>query len=115
MKTKFGWVMIDGVRYDHDVIMHCDRKVTRRQKNLSKKLKCIYRHTPLSETELDILASEQPAVVYIGTGQVGDLPIAPGAQLVLKRYETIMQKTPEIMDLLAEEKRPFIAVLHVKC
>jgi hypothetical protein len=115
MKTKYGWVMIDGIRYDHDVIMHCDRKVTRREKKMSKKLKRIYGHTPLSVAELDILATEQPAVVYIGTGQVGDLPVAPDAQLVLEQYETIIRKTPEIMDLLAEEARPFVAVLHVKC
>ncbi len=46
MKTKYGWVMIDGVRYDHDVIMHCGRTVTRRAKKISKKLKRIYGHTP---------------------------------------------------------------------
>jgi hypothetical protein len=114
MKTKYGWVEIDGVRYDHDVIIHVDRKVTRREKKGSKKLKQKYGHTPLSGSELDLLTKEHPAVIYIGTGQFGDLPIARDAELVLERYETIVRKTPELMDMLAEEKRPFIAVLHVK-
>ena len=75
MKTRNGWVEIDGIRYDHDVIIHSDRSVTKRHKKQSKKFKDAYGHTPLSEGEIGFLAGEHTAVVYVGTGQYGDLPL----------------------------------------
>ena len=65
MKTRNGWVEIDGIRYDHDVIIHSDRSVTKRHKKQSKKFKDAYGHTPLSEGEIGFLAGEHPAVVYV--------------------------------------------------
>ena len=38
MKTRYGWVEIDHIRYDHDVIVHPDRSVTKRSKKKTKKL-----------------------------------------------------------------------------
>jgi hypothetical protein len=115
MKTKFGWVEIDSVRYDHDVIIHADRTVTRRSKKPSKKLKETYGHTPLSEHELEFLDAEHPDCVYIGTGQYGDLPITPSAMAVLERYDLIIRPTPVILDLIEGDRRHFVAVLHVTC
>jgi hypothetical protein len=115
MKTKYGWVEIDNVRYDHDIIIHADRSVTKRSKKKSKKLKGSYGHTPLSEFELGFLETESPAVVYIGTGQYGDLPITEEAQEILKGYPTIIRPTPELVELLEEESRPFAAIIHVTC
>ena len=39
MKSRYGWIEIDHVRYDHDVIIHTDRSVSKRSKKKSKKLK----------------------------------------------------------------------------
>ncbi|MDD1703345.1 MAG: hypothetical protein LUQ31_10240 [Methanoregula sp.] len=115
MKTKNGWVEIDGVRYDHDTIVHIDRTVTKRQKKQSKKLKKVYGHTPLSEAELGFLETERPAIIYIGTGQYGSLPLTPDAKRRFLAYETVIRTTPEVLDLISEETRPFVAVLHVNC
>ena len=60
---------IDHVRYDHDIIIHTNRSVSKRSKKKSKKLKNGYGHTPLAEHELSFLSDEQPSVIYIGTGQ----------------------------------------------
>jgi hypothetical protein len=115
VKTKFGWVEIDRVRYDHDVIIHADKTVTKRSKKKSKKMKNRYGHTPLADHELVLLEMEKPLVVYIGTGQYGDLPITTGAHEVLKEYVTIIRPTPDLMQDLEEEARPFVAILHVSC
>jgi hypothetical protein len=115
MKTKYGWVEINGVRYDHDVIVLRDRSVIKRSKKKSKKLKNIYGHTPLSDHELEFLEAEEPEVVFIGTGQYGDLPVTKEAQAILKGFETIIRPTPEILDLLEEENRPYVAFIHVTC
>ena len=36
MKSEFGWIEIDQVRYEHDVIIHRDGSVTKRSKKKSK-------------------------------------------------------------------------------
>jgi hypothetical protein len=115
MKSRYGWVEIDSVRYDHDVIVHADRRVTKRSKKKSRRLKTRYGHTPLADHELKFLNEEHPAVIYIGTGQYGDLPITVESHGILRQFEAIIRPTPEIVPLLEEESRPFAAVIHVSC
>jgi hypothetical protein len=115
MRSEFGWIEIGRIRYDHDVIIHTDGSVTKRPRKKSKELKSTYGHTPLSEYELGFLTTEQPEKVYIGTGQYGDLPLTPGAETVLSRFETIIRPTTEILAMLEKETRSFVAVIHVTC
>ena len=115
MQTGFGWIEIDGERYGHDVVIHTDHTITKRRKKLSKPFKSSYGHTPLSGEELAFLVDEKPEVVYIGTGQYGDLPLAPETQAVLAGYEARINLTPEILQDLATETRKFTAILHVTC
>jgi hypothetical protein len=115
MKSEFGWIEIDQVRYEHDVIIHRDGSVTKRSKKRSKELKSTYGHTPLSDHELEVLGKEKPKIVYIGTGQYGDLPITPEAKKELSRFETVIRPTPEILEMLKKERRPYVAIIHVTC
>jgi len=115
MKTGFGWIEYDGVRYDHDIVIHSDRSITKRKKKLSKKRKEEFGHTPLSGEELADLLRERPEVVYIGTGQYGDLPLTRDAVTLLAPFATIVKPTPDILFLLEAEQRKFAAVLHVTC
>ncbi|HWS22456.1 MAG TPA: MTH938/NDUFAF3 family protein [Methanoregula sp.] len=115
MKSEFGWIEIDQVRYEHDVIIHRDGTVTKRSKKKSKEMKSTYGHTPLSDQELEVLKKEKPEIVYIGTGQYGDLPITPEAERELSRFEKFIRPTPEILDMLKKEHRSFIAIIHVTC
>jgi len=113
MKSEFGWIEIDQVRYEYDVIVHRNGSVTKRSKKKSKELKSTYGHTPLSDHELEVLGKEKSKIVYIGTGQYGDLPIT--AEAVLSRFETVIRPTPEILDMLKKERRSFVAIIHVTC
>jgi len=115
MKSAFGWIEIKNIRYDHDVIIHKDGTITKRSKKKSKELKNVYGHTPLSDHELEFLDREKPELVYIGTGQYGDLPITPEAKTVLSRFETVIRPTPDILGMLKKEHRSFIAIIHVTC
>jgi hypothetical protein len=110
-----GWVEIDEIRYDHDVIVHLNREVTKRSKKKSKKLRANFGHTPLAGHELAFLEAEKPEVVFIGTGQYGDLPITVDAHQILVKYTSIIRPTPEILDKFAEENRRSVAILHVSC
>jgi hypothetical protein len=68
MKSAFGWIEVDNVRYDHDVIIHRDGTITKRSKKKSKELKELYGHTPLSDKELEFLDGEKPEIVWTGRG-----------------------------------------------
>ena len=49
-KYSFGSIQIDGVSYDHDLII--DRgKISKRKKAASKRFRNTYGHTPLSLEE----------------------------------------------------------------
>jgi hypothetical protein len=115
MNTGFGWIEIDAVRYDHDVIVHRDRSIEKRSKKKSRKYRNFFHHTPLTERELEFLEKEKPDIVYIGTGQFGDLPITSEALHVLAKFHAIIRPTPEIMNFFSSEYRSFAAILHVKC
>jgi hypothetical protein len=115
LKSRYGWIEIDHVRYDHDIIIHTNRSVSKRSKKKSKKLKNHYGHTPLAEHELSFISDEQPSVIYIGTGQYGDLPITIESHGILRHFETFIRPTPEILTLMEEESRSFAAVIHVSC
>jgi hypothetical protein len=115
MKSRYGWIEVDHVRYDHDIIIHTDRSVSKRSKKKSKKLKNHYGHTPLAEHELSFLDNEHPPVIYIGTGQYGDLPITIESHGILRHFQTFIRPTPEILTLIEEESRSFAAVIHVSC
>jgi len=115
MKSRYGWVEIDNVRYDHDVIVHADRAVSKRSKKKSKKLKTLFGHTPLTDHELRFLRDEKADSIFIGTGQFGDLPITTEAHAILAGMDAIIRPSPEIIGMLEEEQQPFVAVIHVSC
>ena len=115
MRSCYGWIEISGVRYNHDVIVHQNQSVEKRSKKKSRKYRGLFNHTPLTEIELDFLRKEKPDVVYIGTGQFDDLPITAEALKILAKFRAIIRPTPEIMNLLSKEYRPYAAILHVKC
>ena len=115
MKTGFGWIETGGMRYDHDIVIHTDGSISKRKKKLSKPKKEHYGHTPLSGEELADLLRERPGVVYIGTGQYGDLPLTPDAAGLLAPFVSVIKPTPEILTLIEQEKQSYVAILHVTC
>ena len=115
LKTGFGWIEIGGTRYEHDVVIHADGRVSKRKKKVSKTFRDQYGHTPLSKEELGFLEMEGPEVVYIGTGQYGDLPVMPEAEARISSFHHVMMPTPEILAEIKGEKRRYVAVLHVTC
>ncbi len=121
--TGFGWVIINGKRYEHDVIVLPDGSVLRRRKELSKDLRRLFNHTPFTLKEFDYLlriCGCVPEVLVIGSGQYGDLPVM---EEVLRRAEelglkVIVKRTPEALNLLKEmiaEGRLVAGVIHVTC
>lgn len=115
VKTGFGWIEIGGTRYEHDVVIHADGRVSKRKKKASKIFRDKFGHTPLSEEELGFLADAKTDIVYVGTGQYGNLPVTPEAETLIASYHGVMMPTPQILPVIVGEKRRFVAILHVTC
>lgn len=109
---SFGSIQIDGVTYEHDVII--DRgEVRKRKKKPSKKFRGEFGHTPLS------LAEEIPwkcRRLVVGTG-TGALPIMEEVKAEAKRRNVKLLAVPTLqaIRLLLEDTSETNAILHVTC
>jgi hypothetical protein len=111
---SFGTLVIDGRRYDHDVVIE-DGKVTKRDKSPSKALKGEYGHTPLSGDEA--IPWSRPKLV-IGSGYSGRLPVLAEIEDEAKKRGVglVVIPTAQAVDLLAgDEETNVNAILHVTC
>ena len=110
---SFGSVQVDGVAYDHDLII--DRgKVRKRKKAASREFRGQYGHTPLSIAE-DIPWRCRRLVV--GTGADGALPVMRQVQdeASRRKVELVVLPTAEAIDALAKATVDTNAILHLTC
>jgi hypothetical protein len=110
---SFGSVRVDGVTYDHDLII--DRgKIRKRKKAASKQFRGAYGHTPLSIGE-DIPWRCRRLV--IGTGADGGLPVMEQVREEARRrkVELVVLPTAQAIGMLAGTLKDANAVLHVTC
>ena len=111
-KFSFGSIRIDGVTYEHDVVI--DRgEVGKRKKKPSKKFRDSFGHTPLSVKE------EIPwkcRCLVIGTG-TGALPVMTEVKQEAKRRKIKLLILPTAKAIKALKKSPdeSNAILHVTC
>ena len=110
----FGVIVVDGERYEHDVVIEAGR-VRRRDKRPSREYRARYGHTPLSSAEDLPWAGPR---LYIGTGASGRLPIMMEvwAEAEARDVELLVLPTAEVCDLLSSTDPAAVnAVLHVTC
>ena len=110
---SFGSVQVDGVTYDHDLVI--DRgKIRRRKKAASKKFRDAHGHTPLSIAE-DIPWHCRQLV--IGTGADGALPVMKQVQEQARRrnVDLIVVPTAQAIVVLTRTTKDTNAVLHLTC
>jgi hypothetical protein len=110
---SFGSVRVDGVTYDHDLVI--DRgKIRKRKKAASRKFRDEYGHTPLSAAE-DIPWRCRRLV--IGTGAAGALPVMKQVRQEAHRrqVELVVLPTAQAIGVLAESTADTNAVLHLTC
>ena len=112
-RYEFGSIQIDGVTYEHDVVMD-GGTIRKRRKKPSKRFRSSYGHTPLSAAE-DIPWNCRRLVV--GTGAHGALPIMEDVEREAKarHVELVIAPTPQAIEELVRESRGTNAILHVTC
>ncbi len=92
----------------------------KRIKELSKKYRTLYGHTPLSAEELKSYLEEGVEVVVVGTGNYGALPITEEAERLLdeKGIELVVIPSEEAtsgFNELVKEGKKVIAIIHTTC
>jgi hypothetical protein len=110
---SFGSVRIDGVTYDHDLVI--DRgKIRGRNKGASRQFRGAYGHTPLSAAE-DIPWRCRRLV--IGTGADGALAVMKEVCEQARRREVdlVIVPTAEAITILAKTTKDTNAILHLTC
>ena len=110
---SFGSIRIDGVTYEHDVVIDCG-EVRKRKKKPSKKFREKFGHTPVSVEE------EVPwkcRRLVIGTGRYGSLPVMKEVKLEARRrrVDLLISPTDEAIQTLANQPEATNAILHVTC
>jgi len=110
---SFGSVQVDGVTYDHDLII--DRgKIRKRKKAASRKFRDAYGHTPLSAVE-DIPWRCRRLV--IGTGAESALPVMQEVRDEARRREVdlVVVPTAKAIGVLTKTAAGTNAILHLTC
>src|SRR5437879_10434942 len=110
--VSFGSICIDGVTYEHDVVI--DRgKVHKRKKKPSKKYRNQFGHTPLSVAEKIPWKCSR---LIIGTG-TGALPVMKEVKREAEHQgvELLIMPTVQAIKELEHSWKDTNAVLHVTC
>lgn len=110
---SFGSIRIDGVTYEHDVIV--DRgEVHKRKKKLSKQFRDQFGHTPLSAEEEIPWKCRR---LVIGTGASGAMPVMQEVQreAARRKVELVVLPTAEALEKLKEDLQETNALLHITC
>lgn len=109
----FGAVKIDGVTYEHDVVI--DRgEIQKRKKKASKKYRDDFGHTPLSVEENIPWRCKR---LVIGTGAYGNLPVMDDVKREARErgVTLIVLPTADAIKTLENGTAKTNAVLHVTC
>ena len=110
---SFGSIRIDGVTYEHDVMI--DRgEIRKRKKKPSKKFRDEFGHTPLSIEEEIPWECER---LVIGTGAYGSLPVMEELkhEAEHRKIELVIRPTPQAIEALEKSRAQTNAILHVTC
>ena len=111
-KFSFGSIRIDGVTYEHDVVI--DRgKVHKRKKKPSRPFRDAFGHTPLSIEEKIPWKCQR---LVIGTG-TGALPVMKQVKQEAKRrkIKLLVLPTTQAIETLKQNLDKTNAILHVTC
>ena len=106
--SYFGNIIIDGRKFDHDVIVDWKGNVIKKQSSHE-----------FSRRDLQDLLLKDPEVVVIGTGTARMMKIDPSAEVEARMndVELISASTPDAIKEFNKhaKRRKVIGVIHVTC
>ncbi|MBN1348720.1 hypothetical protein JXJ21_04860 [candidate division KSB1 bacterium] len=114
-KTGFGWIVIDGARYEYDVLIRPDGKIKKRKKALSKK---VYGTShKVSKEEAKHIFKHAAEKLVVGTGQTGLLELSDDARKFFAKHHcgVELHPTPEAIDAWNRAGNTVIGLFHLTC
>ena len=111
---EFGRITIDGVVYDHDVVIESG-EIRKRKKGPSKPRRGEFGHTPLTAEERLPWSGKR---LWIGTGASGALPITDEVRREAHRrgVELLVETTPQLVERINRGVPAGTGlVLHITC
>jgi hypothetical protein len=112
-RFSFGSIRIDGVTYEHDVVIARGR-VRKRKKKSSKPFRDVFGHTPVSIAENIPWDCRR---LVVGTGADGALPVMDEVkhEAARREVELLTVPTSEAIQALQAAPKDTNAILHVTC
>ena len=114
-RTRFGWLEIDGARYEHDVLARLDGTVEKREKKLSKR---VYgtSHT-ISLDEARYVYEDGATTLIVGSGQYNMVHLSEEAATYFHQRDVDVRvlPTPEAISVWNDAPKESIGLFHVTC
>jgi hypothetical protein len=111
----FGSITINGITYDHDILITCNGEVLKRKKKLSKRVYGTSHVISLAEAEY-IFNSEAEKVI-IGAGHDGMVILSVEADdfFKLRNCPVILLPSPQAVESYNKSVGKIIGLFHVTC
>jgi len=114
-KTAFGSITVDGITYEHDIVITAEGKVKKRKKKLSK---AIYGTSHIiSIDEAKSVYEKGVKRLIIGTGQYDNVRLSEEAEAYFEKKgcRVRMEATPKAIKRFNKEEKTKIGLFHVTC
>lgn len=113
--VSFGSIIVNGKPYNHDILIGCDGKVSKRKKKLSKQV--FGTSHVISQAEAEYVFSNDAEGIIIGAGHSGMVILSIEATDFFrsKNWKVILLPTPEAVDAYNNSSEKFIGLFHVTC
>jgi len=113
--TGFGWIEINGERFEHDVLIRPTGDIKKRKKKLSKQVFGTSHKLSINEARY-ILKIKSEALI-IGTGQTGLLELSKEAADYFKKRNccVTLAPTPHATQLFNSSGPETTGLFHVTC
>lgn len=117
-ENKFGMIKFNEKNYSHDIVIHTDDRVEKRDKYISRK-KYGTAHI-LSAKEVENLLDENPEVFIVGRGQYDMLKVGKDTiELLSAKNVNLMDfPTPDAImkfNELKKQGKKLAAIIHITC
>lgn len=109
--TGFGWIIVDKVRYNHDIIIHPNGTIKNRYDDFEGD------NHILSKKEAEKIVGDNAVFFVVGTGQAGVLSIPDETKqfLTTKGIKLIAEITPKAIEIFNAIKDKKCGLFHTTC
>ena len=114
-QTTFGSITIEGVRFEHDVLIRLNGQVEKRKKKLSREV--FGTGHIISQAEAEYTFEKKGKRLIIGTGQYDSVRLSEEAEDYFQRKHCQVDLLPTPKAILAWNKTSgaVIGLFHVTC